>query len=125
MVHQQGWQRRQLPSAPHASLNVFLRGTVTNNALIVFLNGLVMPAKGWQDVLDRIEGASHESVLQEHAILAYDRYGQGESEVDPSGRHTADDVVRQLRELLEQVALPAFFSTCSNLDECPLILVSK
>lgn len=122
---QQGWQKVTIASAPKAKINAFLSAAEEEaDALVVFLNGLMLPARGWQAVLDGVTDRERFSTRRLHA-LAYDRFGQGESDPDPEGGHTADVVVRQLRELLEQVALPAFFPGRSSIDECPLVLVSK
>jgi pimeloyl-ACP methyl ester carboxylesterase len=78
-----------------------------SDTLVVFLNGLASPQSSWKATIDLL--------LQHHpssnpALLTYDRYGQGESDPDPSDPtddtpygHDATAVIDDLHQLLTQI----------------------
>jgi pimeloyl-ACP methyl ester carboxylesterase len=78
-----------------------------NHSLIVFLNGLGLPASSWYPTIALLTRR-----LSHPAILAYDRFGQGFTRDrdpldagadDPAHAHDCMDVVRDLRQLLLQI----------------------
>jgi pimeloyl-ACP methyl ester carboxylesterase len=78
--------------------------------LIVFLNGLGLPQSSWFPV---IAGLTESLPNQRPPLLTYDRFGQGTSPdpdpsdaaaVDPLHRHDCMSVVRDLRQLITQIA---------------------
>lgn len=77
-----------------------------STTLVVFLNGLASPQSSWN--------ASIDLLLQHHrssipALLIYDRYGQGESDPDPSDPpdtpygHDATTVIDDLHQLISRI----------------------
>ncbi|KAJ5377250.1 uncharacterized protein N7496_004659 [Penicillium cataractarum] len=121
-----------LTTKPSAKLSyTFYKSTETPSpALIVFLNGLGLPQAAW--------GATIKSLQEKHqgtglpAILTYDRFGQGqttdadpanEGATDPTHGHDCLEVVRDLRQLLSQIAEDRLKIT--DLDSLPLVLVAN
>lgn len=99
-----------LPSKPAAKLSyTFLpaKGSI-QQPLIVFLNGLGLPASSWLPTISLLAAQpSHPP------MLSYDRYGQGLSDRDPTD-FTADDpahahdcmsAVHDLHELIDQICI--------------------
>lgn len=93
--------------------------------LIVFLNGLRLPKSSWLSV---INGLMESQPERRPAILAYDRYGQGMStDPDPSDANAEDpmhghdcmSVVRDLRQLITQIA----YEKMNVMDVCKLELI--
>ncbi|OIW23427.1 alpha/beta-hydrolase [Coniochaeta ligniaria NRRL 30616] len=74
--------------------------------LVVFLNGLVSPQSSWKATIDLLLQNDQQYLP---ALLTYDRYGQGESDPDPTDPpntpygHDATAVVEDLYQLLGQV----------------------
>ncbi|KAH8911644.1 alpha/beta-hydrolase [Coniochaeta sp. PMI_546] len=74
--------------------------------LVVFLNGLTSPQSSWKATIDLLLQHDQQSIP---AILTYDRYGQGESNQDPTDPpntpygHDATTVIDDLHQLLAQV----------------------
>ena len=55
------------------------------DTLVVFLNGLALPSLSWIPAVERLISQRHEEAgLPLPALLCYDRYGQGESDPDPT-----------------------------------------
>jgi pimeloyl-ACP methyl ester carboxylesterase len=100
-----------LASKPGASLRIRTYPSSTNMAgspptLIVFLNGLIIPQSSWQSAIDILVSQRPSAP----AILTYDRYGQGDSDPDPTDPpdtvygHNAETVISDLHQLLLQVS---------------------
>jgi pimeloyl-ACP methyl ester carboxylesterase len=76
------------------------------STLIVFLNGLMSPQSSWKAAIDTLLEKHKDSVP---ALLTYDRFGQGDSDPDPSDPqdtpygHDAAAVIDDLHQLLVQV----------------------
>ncbi|KAK0703858.1 Alpha/beta hydrolase fold-1 [Lasiosphaeria miniovina] len=81
-----------------------------SNALVVFLNGLGLPRAAWSDAVGRLLELRKVAGQPTPALFCYDRYGQGESEPDPTDPpgtpygHDARAVIADLHELLNHVA---------------------
>lgn len=104
-----------LPSKAGASLVVFTYTPSVpaklppplHKTIVVFLNGLVASQSSWKATIDLLLHKDRDSVP---ALLTYDRYGQGESDADPTDPpstpygHDATTVVNDLHELLVQVS---------------------
>lgn len=101
------------PSATLATSHAPARGET--DVLIVFLNGLVLPRSCWLPimaaVLRRLGNADARPQM-----LAYDRFGQGDSDPDPlddePGKepgygHTVPDVIQDLYQLISQTMTAA------------------
>ena len=55
------------------------------DTFVVFLNGLALPSSSWFPAAERLISHRHdEAGLPLPALLCYDRYGQGESDPDPT-----------------------------------------
>lgn len=81
------------------------------NRLLVFLGGIDVPRKLWQGTFTRLAELARSKGLELPPMLAYDRYGVGQSDHDPSdagkspeGYHDVMEVKRDLRQLLIQIA---------------------
>lgn len=84
--------------------------TTTKPTLVVFVNGLGLPQAGWSLTIDKLREYSSHNLP---ALLTYDRFGQGQSvdrdpadegAVDPSHAHDCMSVVRDMRQLIIQIA---------------------
>ena len=104
----------RLLTKPSARLcYTFLPGVSARNSsprLVVFLNGLGLPQSSWFPV---INGLAESFPHQRPPLLSYDRFGQGMSTdsdpsdagaVDPLHGHDCMSVVRDLRQLISQIA---------------------
>jgi pimeloyl-ACP methyl ester carboxylesterase len=99
-----------LSSKPTAKLSYsFIPATGSNahQPLIVFLNGLGLPASSWIPTITSLA-----RMTPHPPMLSYDRYGQGLSTdrdpldakaEDPEHGHDCMDVVRDLRQLISQI----------------------
>lgn len=100
-----------LPSKSDAPVAYELfEGDAASSLLVVFLNGLGLPQKGWQPTIDLIQESS---LSPKPWMLTYDRYGQGASPRDPRESwpnkepgysHTLDDVTDDLHELIQTLS---------------------
>ncbi|KAK3334070.1 Alpha/Beta hydrolase protein [Cercophora scortea] len=78
--------------------------------LVVFLNGLVLPRSAWFETVDLFIKRRQDTGQVIPALLCYDRYGQGDSDPDPSDAlgtpygHDATAVVADLHQLLVQIS---------------------
>jgi pimeloyl-ACP methyl ester carboxylesterase len=97
-----------IPSKPDAPIScTFIPGTMDpqNPHLIVFVNGLGLPASSWIESISLLQS----SVKSCPPILTYDRYGQGLTTArDPldkiKGSHDFLDVVTDLHEIITTIA---------------------
>jgi pimeloyl-ACP methyl ester carboxylesterase len=103
----------ELSTKPGAKIaHSFIPSKGTDSAsqpLLVFLNGLGLPAASWLPTISLlVQTASHPN------ILSYDRYGQGlttdkdpndAKAADPQHPHDCMDSVRDLHQLLSQLSL--------------------
>lgn len=86
-----------LTTKPGASLRISVRpGQPTeqnplSDTLVVFLNGLALPRAAWSSTVDRLVELRQEANKPVPALLSYDRYGQGESDGDPTDPDDDDD----------------------------------
>ena len=122
----------RLCTKPSAQLcYTFVSGAPTSkhSRLIVFLNGLGLPQSSWFPV---IAGLTNSLPTQRPPLLAYDRFGQGTStDPDPSDAVAADplhghdclNVVRDLRQLITQIANEKL--NIIDVDRVDLLLVGN
>lgn len=103
-----------LPSKPHAQLAYDLWGPdesqATSPSLVVFVNGLGLPAASWKPVISQLQADR----LERLHLLIYDRFGQGATtDCDPSDNlpgkepgfgHDLLDAAQDLHELIQVVA---------------------
>ncbi|GLB04271.1 hypothetical protein AtubIFM57258_009987 [Aspergillus tubingensis] len=99
-------------------------------ALVVFVNGLGLPQTSWEDAIARLQAQPPANGLP--ALLTYDRYGQGQTTdrdpddmkaEDPMHGHDTLVVVRDLRQLITQIASEKL--GVPDLSRLPLVLVSN
>ncbi|KAK0704620.1 Alpha/beta hydrolase fold-1 [Lasiosphaeris hirsuta] len=80
-----------------------------SDTLVVFLNGLMLPRATWLDAITHFIRLRTEAREPLPALLSYDRFGQGNSDPDPSDPpdtpygHDVTAVVADLHQLLVQV----------------------
>jgi pimeloyl-ACP methyl ester carboxylesterase len=81
-----------------------------SQTLIVFLNGLMMPRSSWDPAMRSFLEKRIVGRLPYPALLSYDRYGQGDSDVDPddphpppSHGHDAISAVKALKQFTLQI----------------------
>ena len=81
-----------------------------SDVLVVFLNGLMLHRAAWSDAISHLIDSRTRAGKPTPTLLTYDRYGQGESEPDPTDPpgtpygHDAGAVVSDLDQLLTQFA---------------------
>ncbi|KAK3313709.1 Alpha/beta hydrolase fold-1 [Apodospora peruviana] len=101
-----------LTSKPGASLAIstlWSENKPLANTIVVFLNGLVLPRSSWLDTVNHLISQPSFKDRPLPALLLYDRYGQGDSDPDPTDPpgtpygHDAREVVADLHQLLDQV----------------------
>ncbi|KAI2613835.1 alpha/beta-hydrolase [Hypoxylon fragiforme] len=120
-----------LPHKPNAPLSYRFvpgQGPLSTTHLVVFLNGLLLPHTSWQATIEDLqrrwaESGAEQPLHHDHghdhrghkddghrhnhpSLLAYDRYGQGDSVRDPAdegGSHDIREVVRDLRVLTQEI----------------------
>ncbi|KAK7544660.1 Alpha/beta hydrolase fold-1 [Phyllosticta citribraziliensis] len=86
------------PCPPHGPLAA---------TVVVFLNGLLLPQTSWAETIDNLRKHKHHRNLP--ALVTYDRYGQGDSDPDPTDDpdtpygHDARAVVDDLHQLLTRL----------------------
>lgn len=111
------YRKISLTSKPGAALHIAIcNPTATNGSpgplastLVVFLNGLMLPQSWWLPVIKLVLQQRHDAHLPIPALLTYDRFGQGESDPDPSDPpdtpygHDSLAVVGDLHQLITQV----------------------
>ncbi|KAF1917226.1 Alpha/Beta hydrolase protein [Ampelomyces quisqualis] len=81
-----------------------------SQTLLVFLNGLMLPRSSWDASIQSFLEKRIVSRLPYPGLLSYDRYGQGESDSDPSDKdpppchgHDAMSAVQDLKQLILQI----------------------
>ncbi|KAJ0416862.1 Alpha/Beta hydrolase protein, partial [Aspergillus carlsbadensis] len=98
--------------------------------LLIFLNGLGLPQTSWSATITSLQ----ESNTPLPALLTYDRYGQGSTTdrdpadataEDPSHGHDCLSAVRDLRQLLSQIAAEKLNTKPEDVDTIPLVLVAN
>ncbi|KAH0007378.1 alpha/beta-hydrolase, partial [Aureobasidium melanogenum] len=91
----------QLSTKPNANLSYsFLPGDAKTETLVVFLNGLILPKVSWERTMLAIQSRFQDGEISQPHLLAYDRYGQGTSDKDPSGDHDVLDSAHDLHTFL-------------------------
>jgi pimeloyl-ACP methyl ester carboxylesterase len=104
--------------------------STTPPPLLIFLNGLGLPQASWFATIAKLQ----ESGTPLPALLTYDRYGQGattdrdpadEGAADPTHGHDCLAVVRDLRQLVTQIASEKLNVKQEDVDTIPLILVAN
>ncbi|KAJ4198701.1 hypothetical protein NW767_008691 [Fusarium falciforme] len=84
--------------------------TVPKPTLVVFVNGLGLPQAGWAQTIAKLREHTPKNLP---ALLTYDRFGQGQSvdrdpadegATDPSHAHDCMSAVRDMRQLITQIA---------------------
>lgn len=117
------------PSAK-ISYNYYGPTGVASPALIVFLNGLGLPQAAWGPTIKSLQENTQGTGLP--AILTYDRFGQGqttdldpadEGAADPTHGHDCLEAVRDLRQLVSQIAKDKL--EFSDLNSLPVVLVAN
>ena len=112
-----------LPSKPQAQIAYDYYHahdtSVQTSALIVFVNGLGLPASSWRSVISIVQASYTHHKLQ---FLTYDRFGQGASTdkdpldsepgKDPGYGHDILDATQDLQELIEAVTSDGPTSRC-------------
>ena len=108
---------------PQAGINAGQRP----ERLVVFLSGLDSPKTLWQGAFSGLADLAQTKGLHLPPLLAYDRFGIGKSDHDPSdvGKapeeyHDGMDAVRDLRQLLIQIAEQKLDREESELDKLRL-----
>ncbi|KAL2849303.1 alpha/beta-hydrolase [Aspergillus pseudodeflectus] len=104
--------------------------STTPPPLLIFLNGLGLPQASWFATIANLQ----ESNAPLPALLTYDRYGQGSTTdrdpadagaEDPTHGHDCLAVVRDLRQLITQIASEKLDVKSEDVDSIPLILVAN
>ena len=102
----------------------------TKPVLVVFLNPLSLSQTTWEETIKKLRAQPPPAGLP--ALLTYDRYGQGKTTdsdpadadaVDPSHAHDSLDVVRDLRQLVRQIAVEKF--GILDVNDLSLVLVGN
>jgi pimeloyl-ACP methyl ester carboxylesterase len=99
-----------------------------SDTLVVFLNGLALPRAAWSGAINH-----HISLRRDSrqplpaALLSYDRYGQGESDPDPTDLdtpygHGPEASVADLHQLLTQLC-PEILPNSKSVEDARLVLV--
>ncbi|KAL3454996.1 alpha/beta-hydrolase [Aspergillus heterothallicus] len=105
--------------------------TTTPPTLLVFLNGLGLPQASWFATIAKLQESSSSPLP---ALLTYDRYGQGattdrdpsdEAAEDPTHGHDCLTVIKDLRQLITQIASDKLGIPESDIDRVRLILVAN
>ncbi|OTB03733.1 hypothetical protein M426DRAFT_321438 [Hypoxylon sp. CI-4A] len=102
-----------LPHKPDTPLSYHFvpgQGPLSASHLLVFLNGLIGSQTVWEPTIQELQRRWDEygSEASYPSLLAYDRYGQGESGADPAdeqhgGSHDIQDVCGDLGGLIEAI----------------------
>lgn len=101
-----------LPSKPGAAISYEYFDQPSSSLLVVFLNGLMLPAVGWRPVVSMLQ--AYEGLSTKPSALIYDRFGQGATTArDPLDEqpgkeagygHDFLDATKDLHELIRTVA---------------------
>ena len=101
-----------LPHKPSAPLSYGFtkgQGNLGDTHLLVFLSGLLGTQSVWHETVEKlIESWEDDNNSNRPALLAYDRYGQGQSARDPSDKarefgHDLHEVIKDLKALVSEV----------------------
>ena len=100
-----------LPSKPSAEITYEYVEEPSSSTLVVFLNGLMLPAAGWKPVVSMIQ--ADDAVPSKPSMLIYDRFGQGATTArdpldsqpgkEPGYGHDFVDATKDLHELIQTV----------------------
>jgi pimeloyl-ACP methyl ester carboxylesterase len=100
-----------LPSKPQAQITYDLSGQNGADDLVVFINGLDLPAVSWKPVISMVQATDSP---QKPQMLTYDRFGQGGTTArdpldeqpgkEPGYGHDFVDATKDLHGLLQAVA---------------------
>ncbi|KAL1649934.1 hypothetical protein SLS58_001310 [Diplodia intermedia] len=99
-----------------------------STTLLVFLNGLLLPRSSWIAAIDSLVATRSPQQRPVPHLLTYDRYGQGDSDPDPTDDprspygHDAREVVADLHRFLREACdthLPA------SLDDTAVVFVAN
>lgn len=120
-----------LEGKPSAALRYsYIPGNTVDAALVLFVNGLVLPQTGWRQTMQDVVRFSDDAGQHHPALLSYDRFGQGVSDPDPADdgkvdghTHDLNDVVRDLYDFLSQFSETRPASERSSKAHRQLILV--
>ncbi|KAK3374810.1 Alpha/Beta hydrolase protein [Podospora didyma] len=119
-----------LDTKPGATLRISIYfppctpGTHVSNTLVVFLNGLVLPRSSWTESINHLLALRQSSSQPTPALLSYDRYGQGDSDPDPTDPpdtpygHDLLTSAADLYHLLTQVVSPTLLPTTNLIFVC-------
>ncbi|KAI9734219.1 MAG: hypothetical protein M1834_002321 [Cirrosporium novae-zelandiae] len=123
-----------LSTKPSANLSYFFiqgRDYPIQKCLAVFINGLLLPQAQWRPIM--VSAANSDA--GHPAMLSYDRYGQfcgltrhrdpaDKGKTNPEEFHDMLDVVRDMRQLIIQVADTKMGIPESDIDSLEIVLVA-
>ncbi|KAJ5832232.1 hypothetical protein N7474_000543 [Penicillium riverlandense] len=126
------YQHIQLATKPTAQISYGFHEPVStpSTVLVVFLNGMGLPQASWAASITQLQEIRQSSTIP--ALLTYDRFGQGEStdrdpqdkgSSDPTHGHDCLNVVKDLRQLITQVASEKL--GVADVDSLSLVLVGN
>jgi len=123
------------PSQPNPSS---ISPTTTPPLLLVFLNGLILPRSSWTGTINSLLNQhsrhfNHPKSQNNIHILTYDRYGQGDSDPDPTDPpaaqtphgHDARAIVSDLHELLTHVCQSKLNTSGTEKEKVRLIFIAN
>lgn len=104
-----------LPTKPTLNLSyTFSPGSATTKTLIIFLNGLILPQSSWKSAIIATQIKCLETNIPQPHLLSYDRYGQGNSDAHPDGKHDVVSVVDDLHSFLATFCEQTLHSSLSQ-----------
>jgi pimeloyl-ACP methyl ester carboxylesterase len=126
------YQFLSLATKPSAQLSYSFHApeSATKPLLLVFLNGLGLPQISWVPVIAKLRELRSETKVP--ALLTYDRFGQGQTTdrdpsdagaVDPMHGHDCLSAVKDLRQLIVQIAVEKL--NLADIDQLPLLIVGN
>ncbi|KAE8350051.1 alpha/beta-hydrolase [Aspergillus coremiiformis] len=126
------FQFTALATKPTAQICYTFHPPVSTRAplLIVFINGLGIPQASWMPSIAKFKGLRQNTSIP--ALLNYDRFGQGQTTdrdpqdaaaADPTHGHDFISAVKDLRQLIAQIALANL--GIPEVDTVSLILVGN
>ncbi|KAJ5092963.1 Alpha/Beta hydrolase protein [Penicillium angulare] len=108
----------------------FHEATSQEQLLVVCLNGLGLPQEFWVPAITKFKELRQEAASP--AILTYDRFGQGQTvdrdphdanAPDPTHGHDATVVIKDLRQLIVQIAREKL--GVSDVDSLPIVFMAN